>query len=56
MSKTKKGGKAMKQLKKVLSLALVICMMLTVLPFQAKAETVAITDYQTFVKNLAVLG
>ena len=45
----------MKQLKKVLSLALVICMMLTVLPFQAKAETVTITDYQTFVKNLAVL-
>ena len=45
----------MKQHRKVLSLALVICMMLTLLPFQAKAETVAITDYQTFVKNLAVL-
>ena len=45
----------MKQVKKLLSLALVLCMILTVLPVQAKAESVAITDYQVFLKNLAVL-
>ena len=45
----------MNNLKKVLSLALVICMLLTVLPLQAKAESAVITDYQEFIQNLAVL-
>jgi len=45
----------MKRAKKLLSLALVICMLMTVLPVQANAESLEITDYQVFLKNLAVL-
>ena len=45
----------MKKLKKLLSLVLALCLLITVLPMQAKAEAAVITDYQAFVKNLAVL-
>ena len=45
----------MKQLKKLLSLALVMCMLLTMLPMHVNAETPAIADFQNFVKNLTVL-
>ena len=45
----------MKKLKKIMSLALVICVLMTLLPVYANAEAPEITDYQSFVKNLEVL-